>query len=75
MKIPEYFYRLKKFVILPANGMFVNGNASVITSARKITFMTVEHILSQKAEQLSKILNKLIKLYVRGGFIIRMIMM
>ena len=37
--------------------------------------MTVENILSQTADQLSKILNKVIKLYRRGGFVIRMILM
>ena len=37
--------------------------------------MTVEHIPSLTPDQLSKSLNKVIKLYGRGGFIIRVILM
>ena len=42
--------------------MFFNGNASMITSASNIMFMTVDHILSQKDDHLSRSLNKAIKL-------------
>ena len=55
--------------------MSANGNASMITSLRRMNFVTVEHIPSQKSEQLSKNLNKVIKLYGRGGFVIRVILM
>ena len=54
--------------------MFVNGNTLMITSARKLKSVTVEHIPSQTAEQLSKSLSKVIKLYRGGGFILRVIM-
>ena len=46
----------------------------MITSARKLKSVTVEHIPSQTAEQLSKSLSKVIKLYRGGGFILRVIM-
>ena len=36
--------------------------------------MIVEHVPSRKDEQMSKNLYKVIKLYERGGFIIRMIL-
>ena len=75
MKIPEDFYKMHKFVMLAADFMFVDGNVCMIKSARKIKFVTVEHITSQKDEQLGKIINKLIKLYGRGRFIIRVILM
>ena len=55
--------------------MFFNGTAFIITSARKIRFGIVKHITNWTAVQLSKILNKVIKSYGRGGFIIRVIMM
>ena len=55
--------------------MFFNGTAFIITSARKIRFGTVKHITNWTAVHLSKILNKVIKSYGRGGFIIRVIMM
>ena len=55
--------------------IFVDGNVFIIISVRKLKFMTVEHIPSQTVEQLSKSLNKNMKLYGRGGFIIRVILM
>ena len=54
--------------------MFVNRNVFMVTPARKLKFLTVEHIPSQKSQQLSKTLDKLIKLYGRGGFIIFVIL-
>ena len=47
----------------------------MITSARKIKLATVEHIPSRTAEKISKGLNKVIKLYGRGAFIMCVIMM
>ena len=74
MKIPEDFYKLHKFVSLTADVIFFNVNEFMITSARKLKLVTVEHIWSQIDEQLSKSLNKVIKLYGRVSFIIRMIL-
>ena len=54
--------------------MFVNGNAFMIKSAKYLKLLTVEHIPSQTADQLSKSLIKVIKLYGRGGFIIHVIL-
>ena len=53
--------------------MFVNRNAVIITSASKLKFMTAKHILSQTSVNLSKSLNKVINLYVKGVFIIRVL--
>ena len=75
VKIPQYFNKLHKFVILTSDVMFVNLNLFMITSAKKIEFATVGHIPSQTDEQISKILNKVINLYGRGGFIIHVILM
>ena len=50
--------------------MFFSGNGFMIKPARKKKFVTVEHIPSQTAEKISKILNKVIKIYGRCGFII-----
>ena len=41
----------------------------------KLKFVTGKHIPSQKAGQISKILNKVIKLYERGCFMICIILM
>ena len=74
MKNSERFYKLNSFVMLAEDVMFVNGYGLMVTSAWKVRLVTVEHITSQIDEQLSKFLNKVIKLYGRGGFIIRVIM-
>ena len=55
--------------------VFVNRYAFMVTSARNIRSLIVEHIPIQTDDQISKILNKVIKLYGRFGFIIRVIMM
>ena len=74
MNILEDFYNIKKFVMITAGVMFVNLNSCMITSASNLKFVTAEHIPSRTAYQLSEILNKVIKLYVKGGFIIRAIL-
>ena len=55
--------------------LFFNGGLFIITSSRKMKFVTVKIIPSQTADNISKILNKVINLYGRNGFIIRMILM
>ena len=54
--------------------VFVNRNSFMITSARKLKFVTVDHIPSRKTEKLIISLNKGIKLYRRGSFIILVIL-
>ena len=75
MKIPEDFNKLHKFLTLTADVMFVNLNYFMIESARKLKFVTVEHIPSLTAEKISKNLNKVINLYGIGGFVIHVILM
>ena len=55
--------------------MFDNENMLMTTLASKLKFATVEHIPIQTTDQISKSLNELIKLYVRSGFIINVILM
>ena len=45
---PSDFYKLHKFVILTVDVMFVNINAFMIISARKLNFVTIYYIQSQK---------------------------
>ena len=54
---------MNRFITLTADVVFVNVNSFMITSARKLRFVTVEHTPSQTSDQLSKSLNKVIKLY------------
>ena len=66
---------MNRFITLTADVVFVNVNLFMITSARKLNFVTVEHIPSRKSNQLSSSLNKVVKLHGRGGFIIHVILM
>ena len=50
--------------------MFVNGTEFLIISERNITFATIDNITIWTADQPIKILNKVIKLYGQGGFVI-----
>ena len=75
VKIPEYFYKIHELLTLTADIMFVSENMFMITPESKLKFMKVEYLPSQTAEQISKSSNKEIKLYGRGGFIIRVILM
>ena len=73
--IPIDFYKLQKLVIITADVMFVNGTAFLVTSAIKFKLATLKHIPRRTADQLSKISNKVIKLYGRGYLFICVIMM
>ena len=72
--IPIDFYKLQKLVIITADVMFVNGTALLVTSEIKFKLATLKHIPRRTADQLSKISNKVIKLYGRGYFFICVIL-
>ncbi len=55
--------------------MFVNGIAFLTTLSQKLQLSTVEQLPSRTAMQLSNSLTKIVRLYARTGFIIRVIMM
>ena len=48
--------------------MFVNGSVFVVTLAKKLKLVTAKHIPNCTSYQLSKILNKVIKLYGIGFY-------
>ena len=66
---------MHKFLTLTADVMFVNGVPFLVTFSRKIRLFTVELFPRRTAAQLSSYLTKVVKLYVRGGFYIRTILM
>ena len=55
--------------------MFVNGVAFLITLSRQIRLVTIEHVPSLTALQLSNSLTKVKRLYGRGGFTVKIILM
>ena len=75
ISIPRDYYELHKFVTLCADVMFVNGVAFLSTFSRDIRFFTAEHVPSRTAKQLGSSLKKIIRLYAKGGFVVRLILM
>ena len=61
--------------MLAVDVIFLNRTAFLVMSARKIKFVTVNHIPSHTADQLSRSFNKVIKLYGQRGFVMSMILM
>ena len=55
--------------------IFANRTAFLTISARKIKFVTTKKLPNRTAEQISKDLNKVIKLYGQGAFAIHVILM
>ena len=72
MKFSRYFYRLHKFVTLAADVMFVNSIPFLVIFSIKIRLVTVDHVPNRTAVQLAKSLMNIVKLYARGGFVIRL---
>ena len=60
---------------LASDIMFVNGNSFIITSSRKLRFVTVKHIPSHTEGDLSKSLNGVMKFYGRVVLVICVILM
>ena len=75
MKIPREFYCLHKCVTLAEDFMFVNSIPFLVTFSKKITLITVDNVPNRTAVQLDKSLMKTVKLYSRGGFVIRLVLM
>jgi hypothetical protein len=73
--IPQDLYEKVVNVTLTADVMFVNGLPFLITQSRGIRLLTIEFLPSSTAEQLSKSLLKIARLYRRGGFMIRTCLM
>ena len=47
----------------------------MVTPSRNVRLFTVELLPSRTAKQLSSSLNKIVKIYARGGYIVRLILM
>ena len=55
--------------------MFVCGLPFFVTLLRKIQLVTAEYMPNRKAGQLAKSLRKIVNLYTKGGFIVRLDLM
>ena len=55
--------------------MFVNGIAFLISFSRNIKLLTVEHVPNRTVGQLAKSIMKIVKLYAKGGFQVKVVLM
>ena len=65
---------MQKYVTLASVVMFVNNIPFLITMYRGIIFITVEHVPTRTAKQLSKSLKIIICLYSRGNMFVQTIL-
>jgi hypothetical protein len=75
VEIPRDFYKLHKFVTLSADVMFCNGLPFMTTVSHHIDFLTAEFLPTRTAEHLSSTLTKVLKLYGKNGFVVRLVHM
>ena len=69
--VPNDFGRLHKLVVLVADVMFVNELAFFVTRSTKLKLITVEGVPTRTALELSKSLNKIVNVYARAGFTVK----
>ena len=74
-QIPRDLIQTNKFVILPADVMYVNNLPFVITYGRGIGLIMTDFMPNQTATQSACNLKRIIGLYSRAGFIIQTILM
>jgi hypothetical protein len=74
-RIPDDFHHLHKFIVLTTDVMFVNGIAFLTTLLQKLRLATVEQLPTCAARQLDTSLTKIVQLYARTGFIVKVVMM
>ena len=75
MDTPRYFYQLHNFVTLTSDVIFVNGLPFLTTLSLCIRFGTAEHVPYRTAKRLANSLVKVFKLYAKGGFVVRNVLM
>ena len=75
VKIPQQLFERIREVVLTADVMFVNGLPFFVTLSRGIKLWTIEFLPSRTVNQLLSHLTKVIKLYRRGGFVVRTALM
>ena len=66
---------LHQFLILTADMMCVNGVLFVVTLWRRINLYTMEHIPNCTGPILANSLKKILKVYIRGGYMDNVILM
>ncbi len=66
---------MHKYVTLVADVMFINGLPFLVFSSRGISLVTIEYLPSRTAKRLAITLERVLKVYTRGGFAVQTMMM
>ena len=75
IRIPRDFQHFQKSVTFVADVFFVSAIPFLIALSWKIKFVTVEHIRTQTATQLSNSLAKVCRLYGRASYNVKVILL
>ena len=73
--VPKDFLKFHKFVTLMVDVLFVNRAPLLINVSHGINFVNVEHITIRTAEQLSKSLKRVMKIYSISSMIVQTFLM
>jgi hypothetical protein len=71
VKIPQDFIKMHKYVTLVVDILFVNGLLFLVTSLRGISLIRIEFLPLRTAKHLAMTLERVIKVYGLGGFIVQ----
>jgi len=72
--VPQTLIEANKVITLAADVLFVDGTAFLLTVARRIKFVTAEHV-PVRTPSLSKHLKRVLEVYGRAGFVVRTVLM
>ena len=67
--------KLRTYVTLVADVMFVNNTLFLVTLYRGINFVTARNIKSRTAKQLAKSVRRVMQLYYRRSMIVQTVLM
>jgi hypothetical protein len=73
--IPRAILDVHSRVTLVANVMFINGVPFLISASRNINLRTIEHVPHCTAAKLGHLLQHIINVYTRAGFMVQTILM
>ncbi len=73
--VPRSLVESNRMLTLAADVFFVDGTPFLLTVARRLKFVTAEHVPVRTATNLSKHIKQVLEVYKRAGFIVRTILM
>jgi len=73
VSVPRSLVETNRIITLGADVFFVDGTPFLLTVARHLKFVIVEHVPVRTATNLSKHMTRVLEVYKRAGFIVRTI--